>query len=751
MRRALLLVLVLAACAPGRESDPLPGAPSVPSALARRLAHALAGKGPGYRPHTRHLRDDGTPRFTNRLILETSPYLLQHAHNPVDWYPWGEEAFARARRESRPVLLSVGYSTCHWCHVMEEESFEDEEIARYLNEHYVAIKVDREERPDLDEAYMSAVQAVSGSGGWPMTVWLTPERKPFYGGTYFPPRDGDHGRRRGFLSLLRALHDFFAERPLAVAEQADALTEAVRRLAAPEAGDRLPDAGALRAAYAALAGDFDPEHGGFGGAPRFPSPPVLDFLLRYHRRTGEAHALEMVTRTLEAMAAGGIRDHVGGGFHRYATDVGWGVPHFEKTLYDNAQLAVVYLDAFQATGRAEFAAVAREILDWLAREMSDARGGFWSATDADSAGEEGTFFVWTRAQLDAVLEPGEAAAVAAFYGVTDAGNFHGATVLHVARPLGAVAADIGTAPEGLATTLATAREKLRTARAMRPAPATDTKVLAAWNGLAISAFARGAAVLDDDGYRARARAAAAFVLDHMRDGERLRRSDGATVGGFLDDYAFMAAGLVDLYEATFDPRWLREALALQAVLARDFWDDAGGGFFATARDAEPGLARAKPASDSVVPSGNAVAAETALRLAEFTGDDTHRRRADDTLRALGAALARAPTSAPRLLAALDFRLDRAKEIVIVAPAGAPDGAAPLLAEVRRIYLPNRVLTVAAEGAPLAAQAAVVPLAEGKTALGGHATAYVCEQGVCALPTADAGVLAAQLARVVPLP
>ncbi|HZP42527.1 MAG TPA: thioredoxin domain-containing protein, partial [Candidatus Binatia bacterium] len=485
-----LLTLAAALLAGCRSRPPVletpPGAAARPADVVARLAAALAAKGPDYRPHTRHLRPDGTPRWTNRLILAASPYLLQHAHNPVDWYPWGDEVFDRARREGKPVLLSIGYSTCHWCHVMEEESFEDEEVARALNEHYVAIKVDREERPDLDEAYMTAVQLMTRSGGWPMTVWLTPERRPFYGGTYFPARDGDRGIPTGFLTLLTRLHEIFVADPLRVAAQADRVVAAVESLGTPAPGDAPPDASALRAAVATWSASFDPEHGGFGPAPRFPTPAALDVLLRWHRRTGDPRALAMVTATLEHMAAGGIHDQVGGGFHRYATDVAWTVPHFEKTLPDNAALAATYVTAWQATGRPEFAAVARDVLDWLAREMSDPRGGFWSATDADSGTGEGAFFTWTPAEVEAVLPPDAAAAVEAFFDVRAPGSSGGRSILHAPRPLAAVAAERGTTPEALAATLAAARAVLRAARDRRPRPATDTKIVAAWNGLAIS-------------------------------------------------------------------------------------------------------------------------------------------------------------------------------------------------------------------------------------------------------------------------
>ncbi|MFN8544491.1 MAG: thioredoxin domain-containing protein [Candidatus Binatia bacterium] len=724
---------------------PLPGAESFSSKLQAELAAALAAKGAAYHPHTRHLRPDGTPRYTNRLILESSPYLLQHAHNPVNWYPWGDEAFAHAARESKPVLLSVGYSTCHWCHVMEDESFEDEEIATYLNQHYVAIKVDREVRPDVDDVYMSVVQMLTGSGGWPMTVWLTPERQPFSGGTYFPPRQ--------FLSALQQLRQAFDVEPFRVAEQAGEITRRLQQSAERPGGEALPDATVLRRAFDGFATTFDGANGGFGRAPKFPRPPDLELLLRYHRHVASARALDMVTLTLEKMAAGGIHDHVGGGFHRYATDATWQVPHFEKMLYDNAQLAAVYLAAYQVTKRDEFADMTRDILDYVGREMTAPEGGFYAATDADSEGAEGKFFVWTPAEVRAALDGPHADVVLADYGVTDKGDFHGKNILHVTAPLPEVASKLGLEPTRLRQLLDEARAELYAVRARRVAPHKDTNILAAWNGLMISAFARAGSVLGNPGYIGRATAAARFALERMRADGRLRRSfAGGTAHeeAFLDDYAFVAAGLLDLYEATFELRWLREAIALQDVLVRDFSDADKGGFFLTGARREVTLSRQKPYYDGATPSGNAVAALNMLRLAEFTADDRWRGRAEATLRTFALILQRTPGAAPALLAALDFRLDRPKEIVIISPAGQTDGSRPLLNTVHAAYVPNHVLTVTTEGEEQARQRSLIPLVAEKLALHGTATAYVCEQKVCSLPTSDPAVLAAQLAKVHPL-
>jgi uncharacterized protein YyaL (SSP411 family) len=731
----------------------LPGAPPLPAALERRLLAALEATGAGYEPRTRHFDADGSPKYLNRLILERSPYLLQHAHNPVDWYPWGDEAFARAAREGKPVLLSVGYSTCHWCHVMEKESFEDEEIAAYLNRHYVAIKVDRERRPDVDAVYMTAVQTLTGGGGWPMTVWLTPDRKPFYGGTYFPPRDGDRGARVGFLTLLGRLAEIYREDPARVAASADEVTARIERsLAPPTAGvDPLAPAtlaAAADEAFLRLAATFDERHGGFGGPPKFPRSVTLELLLRYHRRTGEPKALAMATRTLEAMARGGIYDHVGGGFHRYATDARWLVPHFEKMLYDNALLAVAYLEAHQATGREDFARVARETLRYVAREMTSPEGAFYSAADADSEDEEGRFFVWTPQEIAEVLGAARAPWVGTYYGVTESGNFGGRNVLHVAAPLEEVAARFALDPGGLRAELDRAREELYAARARRVPPLRDEKILVTWNGLMISAFARAAHALAEPAYAECAARAADFILTRMREGGRLARTwfAGHAEGtGYLDDYAFLAAGLLDLYEATFEPRWLREAIALHEVIEARFRDAEGGGYFMTVDDAEVLLTREKPAYDGAEPSGNSVALLSLLRLEALTTDDRYRARADRMLAAFGGLLERAPTAVPRMLAAAELRLAVPKEIVIVKPA--PDASAePLLAKLREIFLPDRVLAVAAEGADVAEQERLVPLFEGRRAIRGKVTAYVCEKRVCDLPTSDPAVFAAQIRK-----
>jgi uncharacterized protein YyaL (SSP411 family) len=751
-------ICALLACAGTVSADALPGAAPFDAGLAAKLENARRERRAGYVPRTRHLSADGSPRFTNRLVLESSPYLLQHAHNPVDWHPWGEAAFETAKRLGRPVLLSVGYATCHWCHVMEEESFEDLEIARVLNEGYVAIKVDREERPDVDAIYMTAVQALGEPGGWPMTVWLTPERKPFSGGSYFPPRDGDRGVAVGFLSLLRRLRQLHADEGERVAETADTVSASIREALAPAAAAGLPDADLLHAAARGASVIYDKEWGGVVGAPKFPAGLPIRFLLRYHRRTRDASALEMATHTLAQMARGGVHDQLGGGFHRYSVDARWQVPHFEKMLYDQALIAVAYLEGYQASGRAELADVARDVLDYVARDMTSPEGAFYSATDADSARpdgrrEEGRFFTWTPDEIREALAPEAARLVEAVFGVSTAGKLDGRSVLSRPRPLADVARELGLAPDTARTQLSLAREQLLVARGRRPPPLRDEKVLAAWNGLMISALARAASVLEEPRYAAQASRAADFVLTRMKQRGRLLRSyaEGkARHDACLEDYAFLIAGLVDLYEADSRPRWLEEAVALDRVLEARYEDRAQGGFFSTSDDHEPLLARAKPVVDGAEPSGNSVQALNLLRLSELTGNDAYRRRAEATLRAVSANVARAPEAFSELLLAAEFRLDTAKQIVLVAPSSRSQ-AEPLLEKVRAAFVPNRVLVVATQGDELAAQARLVPLLEGKLARGGKATAYVCERQVCEQPTSDPAQLAAQLAKVAPLP
>ena len=760
MRRgALCCAIVLVGCSLGQGAAPMwtfddaPGAPPVDEALRERLATAWTARPAEYVPRTEHVRPDGSPRYINRLFLEASPYLRQHAHNPLNWFPWGDEAFELARALGRPVLLSIGYSTCHWCHVMEEESFDDEEIAQYLNENYVAIKVDREVRPDLDAIYMSAVQLFNqGRGGWPMTVWLTPDGEPFSGGTYFPARDGDRGASVGFLTLLQRLKKAYDEQPDRVASASSEVTERVRAMLSPGAGGgSLPTEAVLQTVASSYRERFDAAHGGLQSPMKFPSSLPVRLLLRHYRRTGDEQSLTMATRTLEHMAAGGIHDQVAGGFHRYATDPEWLVPHFEKMLYDNALLAAAYLDAYQVTGREDFARVVRETLRYVERDMTSPDGAFYSATDADSPGpdgarEEGWFFTWAPDELDAVLGRDRASAVAAYYGVTASGNFEGRTILNTPRPLAAVAAELGMTADALRLTVDEARELLYAARAERPPPLRDEKILTAWNGLMISAFAQAALVMNEPAYAGRATRAADYVLTHMRrDGRLLRAAlnGQAQQAGYLTDYAFLIAGLLDLYETTSDLRWLEEAQVLDGILARHYEDTTAGGFFRTADDAESLITREKPSSDGAEPSGNSVQLLNLLRLHEFTTDDHYRQRAERAFEAFSAVLADSPMVVSEMLLAVDFHLDTPKEIVIVVPHTREE-AEPFLDELSATFLPNRILAIVAEGSELESHAALVPLLEGKVARGGKATAYVCENRICDLPTTDPAVFATQI-------
>jgi len=736
----------------------LPEAPALPDDLRARLEAAIASRPKGWEPRTRHRQPDGSPLYTNRLALESSPYLQQHAHNPVDWYPWGDEAFAEAKRLGRPVFVSIGYSTCHWCHVMEEESFDDLETAKLMNAKFISIKVDREARPDVDSIYMRAVHTLGEQGGWPLNVWLTPDRKPFYGGTYFPPEDGRG--RPGFKRLLTSLSQVWSEDRERVTRQADALATAVSEAlsAAPVESTRVPPESLLREALEAFETGFDPEWGGLRGRVKFPATFPVRLLLRAHRRTGDERALQMAVFTLERMAAGGIHDQIGGGFHRYATDPSWLVPHFEKMLYDNALLALAYLEAWQVTQRDDFEAVVRDILAYVARDMTDPAGGFYSASDADSAGadgesEEGRYFTWTGEEIDAVLEAELAALTRDWYGVAPPGQIEGRSILHRPSPAAAVAERHGLDEAALVKRVAQARVQLLAARGSRPAPHRDEKVLAAWNGLMISAFARAGFAFDDPTLTRRAERAAGFVLEHMRADGRLRRvsKDGVSGGpAFLEDYAFVIAGLLDLYEAASDPRWIREAVALQDVLDAHYGDTGNGGYFRTASDQGVLLAREKPGTDGALPSGNSVAAMNLLRLAAFTGDEGYAERATALFSAFYDSLVGQVTQTSEMLMALDFALEPGKEVLLVGPEQASD-LGPMLALLRQTYLPNRIVAAVREGPELKAHAAEIPLLKYKKARRGEVTAYVCVNRVCQLPTSDPEVFRQQIERVSELP
>jgi uncharacterized protein YyaL (SSP411 family) len=681
-------------------------------------------------------------RHTNRLINETSPYLLQHAHNPVDWYAWGEEALERSKRENKPILLSIGYSACHWCHVMEKESFEDEEIARLMNENFVSIKVDREERPDLDQIYMSAVQMMTRHGGWPLTVFLTPDLVPFYGGTYFPPED--RHQMPGFPRILVAVAEAFRTRPEEIQQTAWEILSELRRTGLVQQSSETINHQLLDSAYSGLARSYDPRHGGFGGAPKFPSPMNLEFLLRTFKRTGDARALEMATHTCRRMAEGGMYDQLGGGFHRYSTDARWLVPHFEKMLYDNALLSRLYLHAYQATGEESFRRVVEETLDYVAREMTDESGAFYSTQDADSEGVEGKFFVWDKGEIERLLGADDARLFCAYYGVTEGGNFEEKNILHVARPAVEVARELNVSVEQLAGAIERGRRILFEVREKRVKPGRDEKVITAWNGLMLESFAEAAAVLEREDYREIAERNAQFINDSLAaDGLLLHvYKDGrAKHAGFLDDYAFVVSGLVTLFETTGALARLEAALRLTDEMIEEFWDEEEGGFFYNGRSGERLIVRQKDYFDNATPSGNSVAAESLLRLSALTGNEDYRRKAVSVLRLVRDAVERYPSAFGYALGAFDFYLSTPKEVALISPRGDSD-TRPLAREVWSRYLPNKVVAQASEGDERASE--LLPLLRDRRAINGSAAAYVCENYTCRRPVGTPEELAAQL-------
>lgn len=675
---------------------------------------------------------------TNRLLHETSPYLQQHARNPVDWYPWGPEAIERARAEDRPIFLSIGYSACHWCHVMEHESFESNEIATLMNQWFINIKVDREERPDLDQIYMNAVMAMTGSGGWPMSVFLTPELKPFFGGTYWPPTA--RWGRPGFREILSAVHDAWIKRRTDLNQQAEQLTAAVIQAGRPPVTMETLSIETLRAAQTALLQAADKTHGGFGQAPKFPHPMDLRVLLRCYRRFGEAAALDVVELTLDKMARGGIYDHLGGGFARYSTDERWLVPHFEKMLYDNALLVPVYLEAWQITQKPAYRQVVIETLDYLLREMTQPQGGFYSTQDADSEGVEGKFFVWSRAEVEQILGPEEAELFGQCYDITEQGNWEHQNILQRLHPPQEDAARTGLNPEELEARLAGCRAKLFQQREQRIHPGRDDKVLVSWNGLAIAAFSQAAVILNEPRYATAAQAAADFILENMRTSDgRLWHGykDGqARFNAYLDDYAALIDGLVELYQAVFEPRYLEAAMSLAERMLAQFWDREDAGFFYTSADHEALITRNKDLHDNATPSGNNLAAMALLKLSRLTGRSDWAERADDTLNLLAATLTRAPLAGGQALIALDFLLGPTQEIVLCPTADADEFPIAL----RETFLPNKVIVQRPAG--VVDDALPLPLRSllaGKHPVKGQITLYVCQSGACQPPVHGAAI------------
>jgi uncharacterized protein YyaL (SSP411 family) len=709
------------------------------------------------------------PAHTNRLAHEKSPYLLQHAHNPVDWYPWGEEAFAKARRENKPIFLSIGYSTCHWCHVMAHESFENEETAAIMNREFVNIKVDREERPDVDRVYMTFVQATTGGGGWPMSVWLTPDLKPFVGGTYFPPVDR-YGQP-GFTKVLERIAAAWKQGHEKIAEQGSKIVEALRESqnAQPEAAAKI-DNQLFQTAYEQLSRSFDDKEGGFGTAPKFPRPVSLNFLARFYDRDPKSesgkHALEMDLVTLRKMAAGGMHDHLGGGFHRYSVDRYWHVPHFEKMLYDQAQLASAYLDAFQITKDRQYADVARAILDYVARDMTSKDGGFFSAEDADSLFEhgkpehgEGAFYVWTEKQIDTAL--GNDSSVFKFhYGVQPHGNapegsdpqdeFRGKNILIERHTVAETAKHFKKSEDEARQSLARSRERLVSIRNRRARPHLDDKIIAAWNGLMISAYARAAQILDEPRYLESATRATKFLRSNLYDEKskllfRNYRESRSDIEGFADDYAFVIQGALDLYEASFDVEWLKFASELQETQDRLFFDEKAGGYFSTSGKDKSVVLRMKDDNDSAEPAASSIAALNLLRLAQFRDDKQLDGRARKTIDAFAPTLSHFASAMPQMLVAVDYSLSKPRQVVVAGKIDPPkDGFAvansnetkALLAEVHRHFLPRKILILADGGEGQKFFSEKNEAIRAMSPVDGKPAAYVCENFTCKAPVTD---------------
>jgi uncharacterized protein YyaL (SSP411 family) len=679
---------------------------------------------------------DSFSMHTNRLIHEKSPYLLQHAHNPVEWFPWGEEAFDKARQEDKPIFLSIGYSTCHWCHVMERECFEDPEVASLMNDAFVSIKVDREERPEIDNIYMIACQMMTGGGGWPLTVIMTPDKKPFFAGTYFPKRS--HYGRPGMLDLIPRLKGLWLTRREDVVKSALEITEALRRYSFQKVpAGPLSNEQVLSEAYAQLSRTFDPAYGGFGDAPKFPSPHQYLFLLRYWKRTGSARALEMVEKSLSAMEMGGIHDHLGHGFHRYSTDSRWLVPHFEKMLYDQALLSLAYTEAFQATGKREYGDTARSVLDYVLRDMTAPEGGFYSAEDADSEGVEGKFYLWSEEELEQVLSPQQAELIKRLYHTQKDGNFSeetgrsgaGANILYRTAP----------SPPDQGAEVEEAFRRLFAEREKRMRPGRDDKILTDWNGLMIATLARAAQTLQEPQYAHAAQRAADFLLERMRTSDgallhRYRKGDAAICGN-IDDYQFMILGCVELYEAIFDPLYLRAALELNDITLKQFWDPDGGGFFFTSSGAEELIVRQKEIYDGAVPSGNSVALWNLLRLARLTGSARLEEKAEELVRAFVPTVSRAPVGFTQFLIGLDYALGPALEIVVSGKPGAKD-TDRMLQAIRSRYIPNKVVLLRPDQASEPEIVRLAPYTGPQQSLTGKATAYVCRNQACREPTTD---------------
>jgi uncharacterized protein YyaL (SSP411 family) len=693
---------------------------------------------------TDNMENKENGREPNRLIREKSPYLLQHAHNPVDWFPWSEEAFEKARTENKPVFLSIGYSTCHWCHVMEKESFEDAEVAALMNDVFVSIKVDREERPDLDHVYMTVCQMMTGSGGWPLTIVITPDKRPFFAATYIPK--GSRFGQTGMMELVPRIRDIWRTRQREVLESAENITTALQGIEREAPGEDL-DRSVQDLAYSDLAKRFDATYGGFSGAPKFPTPHNFFFMLRHWKRTGDSKALMMVEKTLQEMRHGGIYDHLGFGFHRYSTDREWLVPHFEKMLYDQAMIAIAYMETFQATGKEIYASTAKEIFGYVLRDMRSPEGAFYSAEDADSEGIEGKFYVWNEEEIRQHLEKGEAELLIRLFNVQKNGNFreeatgknHGANILYLGKSVTEIAADLKIPVAELETKIGSGRSRLFQARERRIHPHKDDKILTDWNGLMIAGLAQGAQIFEDKTYEDAARGAAEFIMKAMRapDGRLLHRyrKGEAGIAANLDDYAFFIWGLIELYEAGFDAQYLERALDLNADMVEHFWDRQGGGFFFTPDDGEKLIVRKKEIYDGALPSGNAVAMFNLLRLARFTGQADLDHKASQVSKAFSHQIRQFPSGYTQFLSSVDFGLGPSYEVVVVGPSR-EDNTWEMLRALRTRYIPNRVLIFKSSDGQTDALVDIAPFTREHLPVDGKATAYVCRNNSCGMPTTD---------------
>ena len=689
----------------------------------------------------RKLPADGGKEY-NRLIFETSPYLLQHASNPVNWYPWGKEAFSKAKKENKPVFLSVGYSACHWCHVMEHQSFENVGVAEILNKNYVCIKVDREERPDVDEIYMNATQLLTGRGGWPNSVFLRPDGRPFWAGTYFP--------RLTFMKILKDLNDIWMTQREKVDQASEGLTKALKNIGAIQGAGGKIEKSIIENAAASLRNSFDSSYGGFGRAPKFPPSKSLSLLLRQHRRTGDKQLLHMVELTLEKMAFGGMYDQVGGGFHRYSTDARWLVPHFEKMLYDNALLTSVYLDAYQATQKPLYRRITEETFEWVLREMTSSGGGFYSSLDADSEGEEGKFYVWSPSEVTKILGDKDGQFFCDYYDITAEGNFEGHSIANLPKQIKDVAPEHGLGIEEGEAKLNGMKAKLLAVRVERVWPGLDDKILTSWNALMIESMARGYQVLGNKRYLDAAERATSFILKHSLKGSRLlatHRAGKSKLNAYLDDYAYMTSALLTLYESTFKMEYLDSAMRFNEVLLEHFWDDIEGGFFFISDDHETLLVRSKKPYDSAIPSGNSVAVQNLLRLAKLTDNRDYRKRAVRTMEAFRSMAVRSPRGFGNMFCAIDFYLDAPKEIALAGRLEANDTQA-LIRTVHSIYLPNKVIALIDPKSKGAIELEKrLPLLAQKSLVNGMATAYVCENYACKMPVNEPEKLAEQLGIV----